>query len=87
MGKNDGNIAGDMGIMFLRGLCFAPPFLYAAYLGYPQAMLVLVAASLAATMAYVIGNYVVKAKDPFWFIEFAAGACFGAAVGWVVTIP
>lgn len=86
MGKNEGNIALDMGVMFLRGLCFAPPFLYATYLGHPQAMLMLVAASLAATMAYVIGNYVVKGKDPFWFIEFTAGACFGAAVSWAVLV-
>jgi hypothetical protein len=88
MGTVGGTLKGDAGIMFLRGLMFAPPFLYAAYLSsdlLPVA--VLAAASVGAVVSYIIGNHVLGKfikVDPFWFIEFFAGASFGAALGFVL---
>lgn len=94
MGTVGGTLKGDATIMFLRGLMFAPPFLYAAYLTYtPEnpintivSVALLFAASAGAVLSYIIGNYVVGKfmKDPFWFVEFFAGASFGAAIGYVL---
>lgn len=77
----------DAAVMYLRGLYFAPVFLFAAYWQgsfYPIVYLML--ASAGAVMAYIVGNHLLAkhVKDPFWFIEFAAGCSFGAAVGLVV---
>ena len=94
MGTYGGSLKQDAIVMFLRGLMFAPPFAYAAYLAYtPEtpinaiiAVALLFVASAGATLSYIIGNHVVGKfmKDPFWFIEFFAGASFGAALGYVL---
>lgn len=89
MGTFGGTLAGDAAVMFLRGLLFAPVFVWSAYMHQDAAPLLwLGLASGGAVLSYVIGNYyVVKImRDPFWFIEFAAGACFGLAVGLAVTL-
>lgn len=78
----------DAAIMFARGLFFFPVFAWVAYTQQSAVPLIILAvASAVATASYWIGNHVLvkKMKDPFWFIEFAAGAAFGAAVALVVT--
>lgn len=87
MGVNEGSIAIDAAIMYVRGLFFAPVFLYAFFfLGVSQALLYLMAASGLATLSYFVGNHFVgnKVKDHFVYIETLAGAAFGAAVGGVM---
>lgn len=96
MGTFGGTLQEDAKIMFLRGLMFAPPFAYAAYLAYtPEnpinaiiAVALLFAASAGAVLSYIIGNHVVGKvmKDPFWFIEFFAGVSFGAAIGYILPV-
>lgn len=88
MGTAGGGLVADATIMYLRGLYFAPVFVWAAFTqvsGWPLAWLCL--GSAGAVAAYIIGNYKVSKlmRDPFWFIEFAAGACFGLALGVTVT--
>jgi len=87
MGVNEGNLVTDATIMFARGLFFAPLFVYAFFFnGVQYALAYLVFASVAATLAYIAGNYLLrnKVKDPFIYIEALAGAAFGAAVGGVM---
>lgn len=87
MGKNEGTLLGDAMVMYLRTLCMVPVFIYGSWsMGVWYAPLVLIVAALLAVLAYVVGNYVVGkfVKDPFWFIESAAGAALGAAVGSMV---
>ena len=87
MGKNEGTLANDAMIMYLRTLCAFPVFIYGSWvMGVWYAPLVLVVASVFAVLAYIVGNYVVGkfVKDPFWFIEAAAGAALGAAVSTMV---
>lgn len=88
IGAVSGDALCDAAVMYLRGLMFAPVFVFAAITqvsGWPLAWLCL--ASAGATLSYAIGNYQVAKvmRDPFWFIEFAAGACFGLALGATVT--
>lgn len=87
MGKNEGTLLIDAMTMYLRTLYMAPVFIYGSWvMGVWYAPLALVVAALGAVAAYIIGNYVVGKfmKDPFWFIEAAAGACLGAAVSTMV---
>jgi hypothetical protein len=87
IGHVSGTFAEDFKVMFLRGLYMAPVFVY-AFLVHKvwQAPLLLITASLGATLSYAFGNWQLSKymKDPFWFIEFAAGAFFGAAVGYTI---
>ena len=87
MGKNEGTLQRDAGVMYIRTLMMFPIFMYAAmYLDKPHAIPVLIVSAVGAVLSYISGNYVVSKwmKDPFWFVEFAAGACLGAAVGTLV---
>ena len=79
----------DASIMYLRGLFWAPVYVWAALTQgdlMPAAYMVL--ASLGAVAAYAFGNHVLAktVRDPFWFIEFAAGACFGLALGATIVL-
>lgn len=79
MGTYGDTVLRDAAVMWLRGLFFIPVFAYAYFAGSSLAILNLVAATSGATFAYLFGNHVVSKfiKDPFWFIEAAAGASFG----------
>lgn len=84
MGRNEGSLAEDFVVMFVRGLFFFPVFAIADILfASTHALAYLVVASLIATFGYVAGNYALRGavKDPFVYIELVAGAAFGAAIG------
>jgi hypothetical protein len=88
MGKNEGTLREDANTMLVRGLYFFPTFLFGAVMTGNWLLLALLpAASVAAVLFYIIGNYVVGKfmKDPFWFIEFFVGTSFGAAIGYMLT--
>lgn len=86
MGTYADSVERDVVVMYLRGLFFVPVFAYATYAGNFYALGFLAAASAGATVCYLIGNWPLSKymKDPFWFIEFGAGACFGAALALTV---
>lgn len=87
MGKNEGTLRDDANTMLVRGLYFFPPFVYGAYITSNWLLLVLLPfAALTSVALYIVGNYAVSKimKDPFWFIESAVGAVFGAAIGYIV---
>ena len=84
MGTYGDSLGRDAVVMYLRGLYFFPVFGAAWWFtGSPWPAAYLLAASAGAVLAYIIGNRLLSKHmlDPFWFIEFAAGACFGAAIG------
>lgn len=88
MGRNEGTLKGDATVMYFRTLMAMPVFIYGAlvmHVWYAPALLI--GAAFVATLAYIVGNYVVGrfTRDPFWFIEAAAGAALGSAVGLMVT--
>jgi len=80
MGTYGDSVLRDVIVMWLRGLCFAPVFVWAYFAGSPLAIAYLVAATSLATLSYLVGNHVLPKftkVDPFWFIEAGAGAAFG----------
>ena len=79
MGTYGDTVIRDTLVMWARGLFFFPVFAYAYFGGSNLAFINLIAATSGATFAYLFGNHVVSrfVKDPFWFIEAAAGASFG----------
>jgi hypothetical protein len=79
MGTYGDTVLRDAAVMWLRGLFFIPVFALTYFAGAELAFVNLVAATSGATFAYLLGNHVVSkfVKDPFWFIEAAAGASFG----------
>jgi len=87
MGSYGHSIKRDAIVMFFRGLYFAPPFLWGVVLGANPfvAFTLLGLGSLGATMSYYIGVYYIKIKDPYIFIESAAGACLGIAFALMYT--
>lgn len=85
LGTRGDTVARDFKVMFVRSLCVAPVFVYAFVLQHDiKIMLALVLGALGATLAYWFGNHILasKMKDPFWFIESAAGAALGGAIGY-----
>ena len=88
MGTVSGDFATDFLIMFVRGLFFVPVFAFVAISSgnYVYPALLLTGASFLACLSYMFGNHVLSkhVKDPFWVIEFLAGASFGTALALLV---
>lgn len=83
MGTFGGTVIRDAIVMALRGLFFFPIFFYAYFGGSTWSLVYLLSAAALATLSYLIGNHVlpkITKADPFWLIEFGAGASFGVFV-------